>query len=138
MLRIGNTLFVGLSTRTNKAGIEQLASAVQPFGYQIQTIAVLGSLHLKTAVTAIAPDLLLMNPKWIDGHSFTKWQRIEVDEAESFAGNSLIVGDNIFMQSSHRKTAAKVEAAGFKVSPINISEFAKAEAGLTCLSVVLA
>ncbi len=138
VLTIGNTLFVGLSTRTNQAGIDQLASAIQPFGYRVDVVPVLGALHLKTAVTALAPDLLLMNPEWADVNGFVGWNRITVDPTEPFAGNSLSIGNSLFMQTAHHKTAARVEASGFKVTLLDISEFAKVEAGLTCLSVVVA
>ncbi len=137
VLTIGNTLFVGLSTRTNAAAIEQLVAAVSPYGYCVKAVSVPGALHLKTAVTALTPDLLLMNPTWVDKACFAGWNRILVDPAEPFAGNSLLVGETIFMQAAHSRTIAKVEAAEFTVKPIEISEFAKAEAGLTCLSVVL-
>lgn len=137
VLWIGQTLFVGLSKRTNKDGIAQLASALQPYGYRVEAVAVPRALHLKTAVTALAPDLLLLNPAWIDQNAFSGWQRIQVDPSEPFSGNSVSLGDKVFMQAAHQKTAANVRAQGFDVALIDISEFAKAEAGLTCLSVIL-
>ncbi len=137
ILCIGKTLFTGLSTRTNRNGSEQLASMVLPFGYRIEPVSVPGALHLKTSVTALAPDLLLMNPQWVDQECFTGRRCIAVDASEPFAGNSLSIGDQLFMQAAHSRTVEKVQSAGFGVTQINISEFAKAEAGLTCLSVIV-
>jgi dimethylargininase len=137
VLSIGKTLFVGLSTRTNRDGIAQLASAVRPHGYNVEAVTVPRALHLKTAVTALNGDLLLINPNWVDQNAFLDWHRIEVDQSEPFAGNSLRIDNKVFMQASHQKTAAKVLAQGFNLELIDISEFAKAEAGLTCLSVVI-
>ena len=137
VLWIGKTLFVGLSTRTNRDGIAQLTSAVRPHGYNVEVVTVPGALHLKTAVTALSGDLLLINPNWVDQNAFSDWHRIQVDQSEPFSGNSLSIDGNIFMQASHQKTAAKVLAQGCNLELIDISEFAKAEAGLTCLSVLL-
>src|SRR5512134_3263743 len=62
VLRIGRTLYVGLGGRTNAAGASQLADAVAAFGYEVRLVEVRGALHLKTAVTAVAEGVLLMNP----------------------------------------------------------------------------
>jgi dimethylargininase len=138
VLWIGKTLFVGLSTRTNRDGIAQLTLAVRPHGYNVEVVTVPGALHLKTAVTALTGDLLLINPNWVDQNAFSGLHRIEVDPSEPFSGNSLSVGGKVFIQASHKNTVAKVRSHGFDVVLIDISEFAKAEAGLTCLSVILA
>ncbi len=137
VLLIGKTLYVGLSTRTNHAGIAQLVELAQPFGYKIITVEVPGALHLKTAVTALSSDLILINPAWIDADAFGDQRRVVVHPQERFAGNSLSVGDRIFMQAVHPETARRVAAAGFAIEMLEISEFAKAEAGLTCMSVVM-
>jgi dimethylargininase len=137
VLRIGKTLYVGLSTRTNQAGIAQIAAAVRLHGYRVEAVAFSQALHLKTAVTLLAPDLLLINPNWVGHDCFANLHRIEVDPSEPFSANSLSIEGTVFMQEVHQKTSAKVRAEGFAVTLIDISEFAKAEAGLTCLSVVV-
>jgi dimethylargininase len=137
VLRIGNRVFIGESTRTNHAAINALSQAVNHFGYSATTVKVTGSLHLKTAVTALSNDLVLMNPHWIDINPFSGWKRIEVADNEPFAGNSLTIKETTFMQMAHIATAEKIRSAGFNVQMIDISEFAKAEAGLTCMSVII-
>ena len=137
ILLIGRRLFVGLSRRSNAVAITALASAVSRFGYVVEAVPLAGALHLKTAVTALAPDLVLMNPAWLSNDAFSGWRRILVDTSEPFAANSLRVGDFWFMQSAHQRTAERIAFAGFAVDLLDISEFAKAEAGLTCLSVLI-
>ncbi len=137
VLLVGRTLFVGRSTRTNMAAVSALASAVSRFGYAVEPVPLAGALHLKTAVTALAPDLLLMNAAWLASDAFAGWRRVLVDPVEPFAANSLKIGAALFMQSAHRRTAERVAAAGFSLDLLDISEFARAEAGLTCLSVVI-
>jgi dimethylargininase len=137
VLRIGKALFVGESTRTNQAAIHALSQALRDFGYVVTAVKVTGALHLKTAVTAVSNDLLLINPRWIDINPFSGWQRIEVADNETFAGNSLVIEEKVFMQAAHIATADRIRSVGFNVQMIDISEFAKAEAGLTCMSVIL-
>jgi dimethylargininase len=137
VLRVGKQIFVGRSMRTNAAGIMQLANIVRGYEYEVTMVEVRGALHLKTAVTSLAPDLLLFNPDWIDVRVFDNWHRIAVAPGEDFAANSLEVGNHIFMAAAYPATAERVAAAGLAVTSIDISEFAKAEAGLTCLSVVV-
>src|SRR5262249_8045210 len=54
VLRIGRTLFVGRSARTDDAGIAALTAIVAPLGYRVVPVGVRGCLHLKTACTALA------------------------------------------------------------------------------------
>jgi dimethylargininase len=137
VLRIGRTLFTGRSTRTNDAALAQLATIVRPYGYEVIPVDVPGALHLKTAVTAPTPDAVLINPNWVDARVFRRFTQVIVDSDEPFAGNCLPLYDVVFMQAAHPRSAERLRAAGLDVVLIDIGEFAKAEAGLTCLSVVL-
>lgn len=137
VLRLGRRLFVGRSTRTNDAGIAALGAIVTRHGYTVSAVDVPGALHLKTAVTAIADDLILINPAWIASEAFDAFSAINVAEDEPFAANCLAVGGWVILDGAHRATAARIEHAGFPVDVVDSSEFAKAEAGLTCLSVLV-
>lgn len=137
VLVAGKTIFVGRSTRTNAAGIAALAAATAPFGYRVVAVEVPGALHLKTAATALAPDLLLVNPAWVDVTAFGDVRHIAVSKAERFASNILSVNGQVFMHADMPQTAAAITAAGFAVTALDVSEFAKAEAGLTCLSLLV-
>lgn len=134
---VGKQIFVGRSRRTNAAGIAQLAEHVAAFGYTVTGVDMTGALHLKTAVTALAPDLLLVNPGWLKSDLFDGWKHIEVAADEPFAGNHVNVNGKIFMAAAHSKTAARIAAAGFDVTLLEVDEFAKAEGGLTCMSVIV-
>ncbi len=140
VLRIGRTLYVGLSTRTDAAGIEQLAALLRPHDYRVVPVQVYGSLHLKTACTALDADTLLLNPAWVDADTFDGFSKIEVAEDEPFAANVLPVGDARLVNAAFPRTRERVEAfcarAGLRAIAVDISEFGKAEAGLTCMSLV--
>lgn len=138
VLRVGHTLYVGHSSRTNAEGIAALNRAVSPHGYTVIAVPVPGALHLKTAITALAPDLFVANPDWIDVSHFAGARIIPVDPAEPFAGNILPVGDQFLAAAAHPRTTERIDVAGFALTSVDISEFAKAEAGLTCMSLIWA
>lgn len=137
LLLIGRRLFVGVSSRTNAAGVTALRDLLSPFGYGVDALPLDGALHLKTAVTALAPDLLLVNPAWIGDSLFAGFARLTCDPGEPFAANSLTLGGLVHLAAAHVRTAERLQRAGFAVALIDQSEFAKMEAGLTCMSVVV-
>lgn len=140
VLRVGRTLYVGLTTRTNRTGIEQLAALVQPHGYTVVAVDTPGSLHLKTACTALDDKTLLANPAWVDLAPFAGFRILAVDPDEPFAANVLPVGDARIVNAAFPRTRTLVEThcamAGLRTIAVDIGEFGKAEAGLTCMSLV--
>jgi dimethylargininase len=136
ILRIGRTLFVGRTPRTNDEGIRQLTAAVEPHGYEVQPVTPHGCLHLKSAVTYAGMETVVMNPEWIDVELFSRWQCIPVAPEESFAANVLVVGSVVHTAASAPGTRRKLDALGFETRPLDTSEFEKAEAALTCLSLL--
>ncbi len=137
VLRIGRTVYVGASTRTNAAGIEQLGRILTPLGYQVRAVPVTKCLHLKTGVTFVAPHFLVFNAAWIDPADFQELQPIAIDPAEPFAANTLTLGEETLVSADFPRTAEKLQAAGIAVRQVGIGELHKAEAGLTCLSIVI-
>ncbi len=101
---------------------------------------VTGCLHLKSAVTYLGRNTLLANRPWFDTKPFKQsvrqFQWIDVDPAEPHAANALAVADTIIFPASFPKTRARIESAGFHVTPLDISELQKAESGLTCSSLI--
>jgi dimethylargininase len=137
VLVVGRRIFVGLSTRTSPEGLAAFEAVVAPHGYRVVGVPVPGALHLKTAATAIAPDRLLVNPAWVGASAFEGFAILEVAEDEPFAANTLTLGDTLFVQAGAPQTLARLVAAGYAPVELQISEFAKAEAGLTCLSLIV-
>ena len=136
VLRIGRQLLVGRSRRTNAAGIELLADIVRPFGYRVASVAVTGCLHLKTAVCALPDGRLLVNSNWIAQGELRDYACVAVADHESFAANILLSGQTVTMDASHQETI-RLLRRDFDVRPVTISEFAKAEGGVTCLSLLI-
>jgi dimethylargininase len=136
VLRIGRRLLVGHSSRTNAAGIASLRTIAGRFGYRVTSIPVRGSLHLKTACTALPDGRLLVNPAWLDVALLADFDLIHVPAAEPWGANICLAGGAVLLPAAHAQTAGIVSRLGFAVQPVEISEFSKAEGGVTCLSLI--
>lgn len=136
VLRIGKTLLVGLSSRTNAQGIEALINIVKRLGYTVVPVPVTGCLHLKTACTAINGEILLVNPPWINITPLRNYTLLPVSPDEPWAANIICVDDIICAQAGFPKTLAKLQTFSSSIEIIDISEFRKVEAGLSCLSIL--
>jgi len=136
VLRIGRTLYVGLTTRSNAEGIRQLAAILAPHHYKVVGVPVTGCLHLKSAVTHLGNNTLLANRPWFDTAPFATYNWIDVAPEEPHAANALPLGETTIFPASFPQTRDRIEDAGFHVTPIDISELQKAESGLTCSSLL--
>jgi len=137
VLRVGRRLYVGLSSRTNRAGIAQLDTHLSEWGYEMITVPVTGCLHLKSAVTQVADNLLLINDRWVRPECFGSMGMVTVAPGEPDAANALLIGASVIYPTHHPATAERLERAGVRVVPVPCGELAKAEGGVTCCSVVL-
>ncbi len=136
VLRIGRKLFAGLTRRSNAEGIRQLSAILSPYNYEVIAVPVTGCLHLKSAVTHLGRNTLLANRSWFDAGPLVGYEWIDVDPAEPHAANALALGGTIILPASFPRTRARIEAHGFHVTPLDISELQKAESGLTCSSLL--
>jgi dimethylargininase len=137
LLRIGKRIYAGLSRRTNEEGIRQLTALLAPYDYEIIPVPVTGCLHLKSAVTSLGNDTLLANRAWFQNDPFAGYTWIDVSPSEPHAANALAIDHQIIFPASFPHTKDRIEAGGFPVIPIDISELQKAESGLTCSSLLL-
>jgi dimethylargininase len=135
VIRAGRELYVGLSQRTNAEGIAQLAAIVEPFGYSVTAVEVGGCLHLKSGACYLGRETMLANRGWIDTTAFAGYRILDV--AEDWAADVLAIGETILMPAGFPKTQAALDAAGFTVRTVDVSELQKAEAGVTCMSLIL-
>lgn len=136
VLRLGKKVYVGITARSNPEGIRQLAVLLDHYGYEVAAVPVMGCLHLKSAVTYLGRNTLLGNRPWFDWKRMEGFDWVDVDPTEPHAGNALAIGDSVIFPASFPKTRAKIEAQGFKVVSLDISELQKAESGLTCSSLL--
>jgi dimethylargininase len=139
VLRIGKRVFVGRSQRTNADGIYRFAGELTPFGYSIFSVPVDQCLHLKSACSYLGERTVLANPGWVDTGIFELegLRVVEVPPGEERAANVLAIDGTVIVPAAYAETAALIERLGFTVRLLDISELMKAEAGLTCSSILL-
>jgi dimethylargininase len=140
VLVVGRHVFVGRSSRTNDAGIDQMRRVLTPYGYEVTVIDAQGCLHLKSAATAVGDNLLLINPAWlppVPSGPFASFERIDVHPDEPSAANALRIGDQIIYPTSFPRTRERLERRGLRIAAVEASEVAKAEGAVTCCSLIL-
>ncbi len=137
VLVVGKRVYVGRSARTDESGFRQLHDLLSPLGYEVEAAPVSGCLHLKSAVTRVGKDVLLVNRSWVDARAFRASRLIDVDPAEPMGANALLVGGTVIYPAAFPRTAGRLRAAGITVLPVDVSELAKAEGGVTCCSLLL-
>lgn len=125
VLVLDETIYVGRSSRSNDAALDQLRTLT---GREVVSVPVHGALHLKTAITRVSEDSLLVNREWVDVEPFARWSLIDVDPTEPFGANALLLGEHLIYARAFPRTAAKLR----NVIPVDADELAKAEGGVTC------
>jgi dimethylargininase len=138
VLRVDRHLFVGQSNRTNEAAITQLREHATPLGYDVRPVPVRGCLHLKSAVTQVGPDTMLINPDFVPAVAFADYRLIEVDPRERHAANALLAGEAVLYSDAFPHTTDRLLAERIDVRPLRMTEIAKAEGGVTCCSLLIA
>ena len=136
ILTVGRTIYVGLSSRSTEDAIGQMRAVLEARGYQVQGANVTGCLHLKSAVTQVSDDTLLINPEWVSKDDFPGMKFIEVDPSEPYAANAVLVDGTSIYPSSFPKTRAKLEQDGINLLIVDADELAKAEGAVTCCSLI--
>ncbi|HYN46520.1 MAG TPA: N(G),N(G)-dimethylarginine dimethylaminohydrolase [Allosphingosinicella sp.] len=141
VLRIGRTLYAGLSGRTDEAGIRALADLTGPLGYRVVPVRVAGCLHLKSAVTFAGVDaagtpVIVHNPDWVCAALFADVEPVAVAPGEALGANVLRIGATLLAAADSPRTAERLSARGIEVVTLDISEVRKADAALTCMSLI--
>ncbi|WP_281167458.1 dimethylargininase [Agromyces subbeticus] len=133
VLKVGSTVYVGASARTNAEGIRQLRTLLTPHRYTVVAVPVTKALHLKSAATALPDGTVIGDPALLDVTSlFPRF--LPVPEPEGVAVVELS-RESLLMSSAAPKTAAMIASLGYRVVTVDIGEFEKLEGCVTCLSV---
>jgi len=137
VLRAGRNIFVGLTKRTNRTAIDQLKEIAEPHGYEIHAVEVRKILHLKSACSYLGKNAILINRSFVNPEVFAGFELIDVPSDEPAAANVLAIDDKIIAPAAFPNTAARLRDRGFDVAEVNVSELQKAEAGVTCCSLLV-
>ncbi len=137
VLVVGRTLLVGLSARTDRAGTLALQAIVGRYGYHVRGVPVRGCLHLKTACTALPDQRLLVQPAWLETDGLRDFEQVHVPPEEPWGANVLLLSDRVCLAEEYVRTARLLQRRGYRIQTTDISEFARAEGGMTCLSLLV-
>ena len=137
VLVVGRTVFIGLSARTNEEGAGQLARLLEPYGYRPRTVRVSAGLHLKSSVTSLGGETLLVSERFADQPELRAFRRIVVAAADEPACNTLLVNGTILTLAGFPKTRRQLDETGLPVVELDLSEARKMDGGLTCMSLRL-
>ncbi|MEM7306075.1 MAG: dimethylargininase [Planctomycetota bacterium] len=131
---LDGTVLVGQSSRTSHPALRELAHLLLPFGYRVKACGVRGTLHLKSACTAVDERTLLAHRPWVDLHRAAPERVLDVPPEEPHGANVVRVGETLLVSAQAPRTAERLEQEGYAVRQVDVSEFAKAEGALTCKS----
>ncbi len=137
VLRMGKRLYVGISSRTNRAGVEALRAIAEPLGYEVTPVETRACLHLKTACAALDEETLLVNPAWLDSDALGAFRLLRVPAEEPFGANVLCLPGGVLVRTSCPLTRELIGSRGYDPTGVDLSEFSKADAGPTCLSLLV-
>jgi dimethylargininase len=134
VMMVGEHFFIGISDRSNPEGADQLIALLKKHGRSGQKVPLKEMLHLKSGVSYLEHNTLLVSGEFIPHPAFRNFQRIEVDPRESYAANSLWINDRVLVPKGFPLTREKVRRAGYETLDVDVSEFQKLDGGLSCLS----
>lgn len=134
VLQIESHFFIGLSERTNLEGAQQMMAEVSQRGYTASTIELKHYLHLKTGVSYLAQNIILVSGELIGHPALNEFKQIIVPREEEYAANCIMVNGTVLLPQGYPHTKAQIIQSGFPVIEIDVSEFRKIDGGLSCLS----
>ncbi len=134
VMQVGNHFFIGQSARTNAEGAKQFIAWVERYGMTGSTIPVTGVLHLKTGVTCLNEKIMVATGNFIQRPEFSDFTIIDVPDHAAQAANCIRINDNIIMPAGFPEVRERLREFFKQIIEVNISEYAKIDGGLTCLS----
>ncbi len=134
IMMVGNHFFIGISGRTNIEGADQMTKILKRYGFSASKIGLKKMLHLKSGVSYLENNIMLVCGEFKSKPEFAGYNRIEIDDDESYAANSLWINDKILIPEGFPRTREKIEKAGYETITLDVSEFRKVDGGLSCLS----
>jgi dimethylargininase len=134
ILRVGSHFYIGIAERTNSTGAQQVISILNKYGMSAATVSLKNVLHLKSGVSYLEKNNLVVSSEFIENTQFQSYNLIKVDQEESYAANCVWVNETVLIAKGFPKTKEAIEKAGYKTIEIDVSEFRKVDGGLSCLS----
>ncbi len=136
ILKIEKRLYIGLSQRTNRRAISELGKLISPQGYEAIPVPLEKVLHLKSAVSYLGEQHVVVSPGSFDDRVLSEYNKITVPDDEAYSANCLAVNGVVLVSKGFPRTKSRIESAGFETVELDMSEFRKGWGSLTCLSII--
>jgi len=136
ILKAEDTVFVGLTARTNSHAVEQLEGILTKSEFQVVPVRVHDVLHLKSACTYLGNNCVLVAEGFYETDVLNNYRMIVVPRGEEYAADCLAVNGVVLVAKGYPKTRKLIERAGFPTREMDVSEFRKGDGALTCLSIL--
>ncbi len=134
VLIVGRHCVVGLSARTNQNGAEQLCEILRRYGYKSDIVRVPEALHFKSSVNFIDQHTLLVTRACHDLDCLSSYRKLVVPAGEDYAANVVWINGKILIPACYPGTRTLLQENGWEIIAMPVSEIAKMDGGLTCLS----
>ena len=134
IMMIGDHYYIGLSERTNLEGAKQIIQILNKYGMSGSTISLNKVLHLKTGLSYLEENNLVVCGEFINDSYFGQYNPIEIPEKESYAANCIWVNESVIIPLGYPTTRQRIKNAGYPVIETDVTEFQKLDGGLSCLS----
>lgn len=134
VLRVGRRFFVGISKRTNQKGFQQFSTIVSRYGFSAVAVPVQAGLHLKSHVSLVDRNTLLLTPGMAQETAFSGFCHLVLPQSEAYAANCLALNGVVLVAAGFPATREMLSRAGLHVRELDVSEFRRADGGLSCLS----
>ena len=134
IMMVGLHFYIGLSGRTNKDGARQVIGYLEKHGMTGSTVKMGRILHLKTGVSYLERNNMASSGLFFESSEFQKFNRLKIDDDESYAANCIWVNDKVLVPKGYPKAKKTIEGAGYSTIELDMSEFRKLDGGLSCLS----
>jgi dimethylargininase len=135
VLMIDNHFYIGISKRTNPEGAGQLGRILEEYGHTWAPVPVSSGLHLKTNVSYLGGNTLLVTNLLAGRDVFRGYDKILVEKGEERAANSLQINDALLVPKGFPKTKARLNPLGYRLVEVDASEARKMDGGLSCMSI---
>jgi len=133
ILKINDTFYIAIGGQTNEMGYLALKKIIENEGFNVKKIINNSSLYLKSQISYIGQNILLVSDEMSKAPEFSNYRKIILPREERFAANTFVNGGFVFMPKSAQKSIQIVKRANFLVKEIEISEFIKQDKGLSSL-----
>lgn len=134
IMMVGKHFYIGLSERSNQAGADQLIEILKAHGYDGSTVAFSEALHLKSSVSYLENNRMVITGELCAKPEFAVFDYIEIDADEAYAANCVWINNRVLVASGYPKTSKKIADSGYQVIELDVSEVRKLDGGLSCLS----